>query len=332
MQGQSAMSSSRRRGLATLELVLALPMLLFVMALAINFGTAASWKVRALVVARHAAWSTRPPRTGFQYPRPQNWPLGANLGAGSAMNFPPLDDPRVYHPVVRGPTLLGGTAVNSELLDPSRGFRHGTSGIRRDFPLLRRMGTYELSAGANLLDNLWQFWRQGLNTNGDRRIPVLYVLAQAPPAYAQAYVRAVLAILRFPLRNDLRPLDRDDEFQAYAQRFPQLRIGVPDFHPRPAGFCSLDRTVADQVVADLLDRITGRVDRDAAGNVTRRIPGVPENMTRAFLGLYRAVIQQLQNQMNATPPPPPDQMAAMQAEIDQLQAKIDILQKFLQTL
>lgn len=326
------MASSRRYGLATVEFVLALPILLFVMALAINFGTAASWKVRTLVAARHAAWSTRPPRTGFQYPRLQNWPATANLGAGRAADFPPLDDPRVYHPVARGPTLPWGTTVNSALLDPSRGFRRGWSDIRRTFPLLRRMGTYGLSAGANLLDNLWQFWRQGLDSNSDRRIPVLYALAQAPPAYAQAYVRAVLAILRFPLRNDLRPLDRDDEFQAYGQRFPQLRIGVPDFHPRPAGFCSLDRAVADGAVADLLDRITGRVDRDASGNVTRRIPGVPENMTRAFIGLYRAVIQELQTQMNATPPPPPDQRATIQAEIDQLQAKIDILQKFLQTL
>lgn len=321
-----------RRGLATLEFVLALPILLFVMALAVNFGTAASWKVRALVAARHAAWSTRPPRTGFQYPRPQNWPATANLGAGGAADFAPLDDPRVYHPVVRGPTLPGGTTVNSALLDPSRGFRRGWSDIRRPFPLLRRLGTYGLSAGTNLLDNLWQFWRHGLGSNSDRRIPVLYALAQAPPAYAQAYVRAVLALLRFPLRNDLRPLDRDDEFQAYAQRFPQLGIGVPDFHPGLIGFCTLDRQVADRAVADLLDRITGRVDRDSSGNVTRRVPGVPENMTRAFIGLYRAVIQELQNQMNATPPPPPGQSAAIQAEIDQLQAKIDVLQKFLQTL
>lgn len=326
------MTSSPRRGLATLELVMALPILLFVMALAINFGTAASWKVRALVAARHAAWSTRPPRTGLQYPRPQNWPRAANLDAGAAADFPLLDDPRVYHPVARGPTLPGGTTVNSELLDPSRGFRHGLSSLRRDFPLLQRLGTYGLSAETNLMDNLWQFWRQGLGNNGDRRIRVLYALAQAPANLSQAYVQAALAILRFPLRNDLRPLDRDDEFQAYSQRFPQLRIGVPDFHPRPRGFCSLDRTLADQVVADLLDRITGRVDRDASGNVTRRIPGVPETMTRAFIGLYTRVIQELQNQMNATPPPPPAQMAAMQAEIDQLQAKIDILQKFLQTL
>ncbi len=221
------MTASHRHGLATLEFVLALPILLFVMALALNFGTAASWKVRALVAARHAAWSTRPPRTGFQYPRPENWPLTANLGAGRAADFPPLDDPRVYHPVVRGPTLPFGTTVNSAVLDPSRGFRQGSSGIWRQFPLLRRMGGYSLSAGTNLLDNLWQFWRQGLRSNSHRRIPVLYGLAQAPAAYAQAYVRAVLAILRFPLRNDLRPLDRDDEFWAYGQRFPQLRIGVP---------------------------------------------------------------------------------------------------------
>ncbi len=41
-----------RRGLATLELALSLPVLLMVMALMVNFGNVASWKVRALGVAR----------------------------------------------------------------------------------------------------------------------------------------------------------------------------------------------------------------------------------------------------------------------------------------
>lgn len=60
----------RRRGLSTLEMVLSLPILLFVMALMINYGTVACWKVRALSVARNAVWSTRWPRTGHSNPRP----------------------------------------------------------------------------------------------------------------------------------------------------------------------------------------------------------------------------------------------------------------------
>ena len=58
------------RGLATLEMVLCLPFLLFIMALMINFGTAAAWKVRTLVVARNACWATRWPRGTGDLPRP----------------------------------------------------------------------------------------------------------------------------------------------------------------------------------------------------------------------------------------------------------------------
>jgi len=52
-----------RRGLSTLEMVLALPVLLMIMALIINFGTVAAWKVRGLCAARHAVWSSRWPRS-----------------------------------------------------------------------------------------------------------------------------------------------------------------------------------------------------------------------------------------------------------------------------
>ncbi len=56
-------SPVRRRGLAMLELVLALPILLFIMALIYNYGVVAAWKVRENSVARLAVWQTRWPRT-----------------------------------------------------------------------------------------------------------------------------------------------------------------------------------------------------------------------------------------------------------------------------
>ena len=46
--------AARRRGLAPLELVLAIPLLLFVVALSVIFGAVACWKVRGEVVARDA--------------------------------------------------------------------------------------------------------------------------------------------------------------------------------------------------------------------------------------------------------------------------------------
>ena len=62
--------SHLRRGLAMLELVMALPMLLFVMALIIGYGTASAWKVREHSVSRLAVWETRWPRSGAAVVRP----------------------------------------------------------------------------------------------------------------------------------------------------------------------------------------------------------------------------------------------------------------------
>ncbi|MBN1590259.1 MAG: hypothetical protein JW888_12160, partial [Pirellulales bacterium] len=90
-----------RRGLSTLELVLSLPLLLFVMALMINFGAAAAWRIRELSVARHAAWSNRHGHrlatdgAGATRKLPCWWPDGATMGAGGAGHLNELDDPRI---------------------------------------------------------------------------------------------------------------------------------------------------------------------------------------------------------------------------------------------
>lgn len=326
-------SSIRRRcsGLATLEMVLATPFLLMVMALMLNYGTVAAWKVRGLTAARHAAWSSRWPRAGLNYPRPENWPTTAQMGRGGQSRHAPMDDPRVYHPVARGPSLPYGTTVNQWLLDPSRGFTAGHSHLDRDFPLLKKIGPYSLTAESNLIDDTWEFQRFGLVSNESRRIPVIYALARAPATNSQGYVRAAMAIVGYAKRQALAPLDRDDEFIGYAIRFG-WGTGAPDFHPRLQQFCSLDTKLADDRAKDLIDHIKGKVERDAQGRITRKIPSVAETMTHGFINLYQRVIRELQNQINAVPPPDPGQVMGMQAEIKTLQGKIDVLQKYLQTL
>lgn len=189
-----------RRGLSTLELVLALPILLGVMALMVNFGTAACWKVRALIVARQRLWEGRTERTGGANPVPAWWPGGVSTGGGHVES---LDDPRVNLPVARGP-FPAGAEVNSELLDPTRGLRTAASDLNRSFPMLRSMGTYHLSARSALLDNKWEFYRQmSAFYYGERRSPFLYSFAKAAPELGQAYVRAVMAIILAPFRKAL---------------------------------------------------------------------------------------------------------------------------------
>ena len=248
-----------RRGLATLELVLALPILLFIMALMVNFGTVACWKVRALNVARHALWSTRWPRSGATDPRPNFWPQTAGVGAGGAGQAPMIDDPRVNQPVARGP--LAGAEVNADLLDPTRGLREGSANLTRGFAMLGKMGTYHLNANTVMLDDRWQYPQMGLWANRQRRIPFIYALQKAPAGLVNAYVQTVVSILSAPLRDALKPLDRDDEFIFYGTLFG-WGSGAPDFHPRLQSFCSLERPLADGLVNDLIDRIQGKKDKD----------------------------------------------------------------------
>jgi len=302
----------RRRGLSTLEMVLALPILLFIMALIVNFGTVATWKVRGQSMARQAVWATRWPRSGGSDPRPDYWPDNAGVRAGGAGNLPELDDPRVDLPVARGPMILD-TPVNRDLLDPTRGLRQGSADLTRRYPMLGKLGRYRFETKTFILDDKWQYRRMGLSWNKQRRIPVIYALRKAPAGMVQAYINAVTALVNAPFQPQLYPLDRDEEFIDYSARFA-WGTGAPDFHPGLHMFCTLDRQVSDRLVEDLIGRIEG----------------LPKTMATAFIRLYQRVIQELQSRLNG--PLPPGQQAAIQAEIAQLQAKIAQLNQFLQSL
>ncbi len=323
-----------KRGLAPLEFVIAVPLFLFIMALMINFGTVSAWRVRGLAVARQAVWADRPPRNGGTVPRPDYWPIPANLGAGADYDAPVLDDPRVNLPVARGPTL-GTFVVNDHLLDPTKGFRRGTSEIERSFPMLASLGGYQLSSRAPILDNCWRYRQTGLpywwHDHWAHRVTALYRLPTAGGNYLALYVQAALAILRMPQRNDLLILDRDPEFPAYAARFGWRGGGSPDFHPGLSRFCSLDSSLAQERVENLIDRIAGVAPKQGPPQVNH-VPSLAERMAGAYINLYRRVIQELENQLNAVPPPSASQIAAIQAEIADLQQKIDTLEAFRQSL
>ena len=320
-----------RKGLAPLEMVLALPILLFVMALIINYGTVASWKVRGLSAARHAVWSSRWPRSPSASPRPEYWPPAAEMGAEGAGDVPQLDDPRVDLPVARGP-LPNGFVVHERLLDPTRGLRRGDSHLQRELPLLARMGAYDLNARHGFLDDKWQYQRTDwseegacLPENAWRRIPVIYRLPQVSPSLVIAYTTAAYAILEAPFRQALGPLEtwRDAEFIEYALRFG-CRVPRRDFHPRLQRFCSLDDELADGRVEDLIDRIQGKGHRAEPDWV----PGVAWELTQGYIELYRRVIRELEARINAVPPPSPAEIAAMLAKITELDNKIAILEEF----
>jgi len=289
--------------LAPLEMVLSLPILLFVMALMINFDTLASWKVRALSIARNAVWSTRYPRNGAAMPRPDYWPQTAGVGTGNLEAIASLDDPRVNLPVARGP-LPGVTVL--PVLDPTPVFRQGTADIERAYPLLAKLGPYSQHAETEFLGGTWQYGEMGLGSNFQQRIPVIYVLPQADPSLVQAYETAAEAVIAANQQPGLAPLTNDPDFLRY-------RPPPPNFQPQLTPFCSIDQQQAQTAVQNLIDRIQGKKDP--------HVPSVAENMTRAFIGLYQGVIAQLQQSGQSNSP-----------LIPQFQNNIQILNQFLGTL
>ncbi len=312
------------RGLSTLEMVLALPILLFIMALMVNFGTVACWKVRALSMARHEAWRARHDRAEYSYPRPDNWPAGAASGhdGPERLQVPgdvvaAVDVNRLVPP--------GAAPVTADLFDPARGLQHGWATLDRRYAMLGNLGLFHLRGKSWLLDDKWQYQEMGLSSNQEHRSPLVYAL---PKISGEAYVTTALRLYftfyrDLPWKDALAPLDRDGEFIYFSQLFG-WGSGAPDFQPRLDRFCSLDRSLADDCVKRLIDRIQGQKDP--------HLSDVAERMTRALIGLYRRAIQGYQGLIGANPPPPPDQTATIQAQIHQLQQKIGILNRFQQTL
>ncbi len=336
-----AMNRKTRRGLSTLEMVMSLPILLFVMALMVNYGTVASWKVRGLSVARHVLWSQREGHAGSGYSATQYWPQGylrtsppavsqgsRGWSVTSLNGIEQTDGANL--PVARGPMVGDGVPppaqpfiVNQDLLDPARGMREGNSIVARGFPLLQRLGQYTLRSATQLLDGPWTFPALGARDNDDFRAPLLYTVPTTPdPMYAQNYIQAVVKIYYAPFQAALWPLDKDDEFRYWKQRFPQvpkIQGRSHDFIGRFASlgpFCDLDATGTQNLVDNLVDRIQG----------TNGQTSVAENMRQEFKGFFEDVKKELEDELNATPPPPPDVQAKLKQEIQDLEAEIALLQ------
>jgi hypothetical protein len=323
-----------------LELVLSLPILLFVMALMINLGNVGAWKVRTHAAARQAAWRAFTPRTGANDPHPRGWPRQAQMtvDASTPAVFP--DDPFAGFDVVRGPQLAdaGGMAVlpvNDELLDNTNGLREGVARYTKDYPLMQRgMEQFPRYRRADLdrahvvLDGTrWQFRTMGYGSNLSRRIPLLYPidLQSLVPDLADAFSAAAAAVHFNPQNPQLTPLEGGDP-EVY-----QLTGGQsPDFQPRiPLG--NVDATIPALRGRDLFPtycEANPQAIRDSQivgrGRLLDRIRHVPHRMTDYYIGVYQSVIDRLEASM-----PPPPGAAALIAE---LRAKIDQLRRFRATL
>lgn len=280
-----------RSGLAPLEFVLSLPLLLMIMAMIIIVGTAGAWKVRTHANARQAMARALWPRTGAGDPKPASWwPDTAVMSAGPANPAPFDADPFAQHQVVRGPQISaqqgsGFLRVDTDLMDVTQGLFAGYSSIDRELPLWKQLpyrNAYHRQAQV-FSSNHWQFQQMGLADNYDRRTRVLYPdfnLADSSGMGAAAVQAALQALLSNPDRAQLLILDRDAELRGfYGDPYESDWYGRYDrfnFHPRPFNECALDLT-------STVDGLTDRIDQ------------APCNLARAFLEMYESQPQSAQN-------------------------------------
>lgn len=286
-----------RSGLAPLEFVLALPLMMMVMALMIIIGTVGAWKIRTSTNARHAVWRTRQLRTGQIDPHPPGWPTSAVMRVSASSPSPIFaEDPFAEHVVVRGPVIsdpmTGKTLqVDDRVFDMQDGVREGAASIKRDFPLLKNMPPKHanLQVTHELLDEpLWQFWTTGTYCNQlVRRVPRMYKfdLSAQRPSETQRYTQAAIVMSRNVNGPALMPLDRDEELFGWYYRYVNFYPGV-----NARGYCTYDRAeLWENVAQPHIIRIQG------TPRPRRQLfqAGVPGRMTRTFLRMYRGIISQV---------------------------------------
>ena len=283
--GAETPGSPQRRGLAPLELVLALPLLLFLMALMINFGVIGAWKIRTQVNSRYALWRSVHTRTGEFNPAPPFWPDTAALSDGTGDPLPNVDRlwdnvPELTYEVIRGPAISAPLQPTAIIVRPPTehdgfemdfGVHSGRAELNRPLPLLPGAtpnGRFSFDLTQLLLDNRWQFSSVGLPWNDSRRAGRWYHIehsdfAGLDSSIANAYqlvLVAQAALQNNPLQADLYPLDSDGEFGDRARRCT-VQNGddvplAPDFYPRIQNACTLDpRQIQEDILPRLIDRI-----------------------------------------------------------------------------
>ncbi len=320
-------AAPRRAGLAPLELVLAIPIILFVFALILNAGYSGMWKLRGLGIAREAAWSTRTDRSAKTPPtyRKESWksPTPTSSTGGAAL-LSSVDKPEVDKPVVRGPTI-GNLEVDRDLLDPSRHTYQGESSTTRPFPLLPdRLSHLKYDLNHELLRNPLPYGKTRLSNNTERRTRVIYNpggngIVKEFESEWQDYINsangAVAAVEAALQNSNLLPLghfyygeyhDPDTERlqwhnpaindqYALFREYHEGHLSPPGFMPRLSIITSLDyQWVYDTKVAPLIEKI--REDPDI--QFDEGDDSLPTTLASSYIKFFEDAIRVVQEDVD----------------------------------
>ncbi len=352
----STRNRHKRRGLAPMELVLWLPILLFVMALMINFGTSAAWRVRGEIMARDVVWIERhhEDENRGQFPAAVTWPDTG--GSASRTDDDPLEvlsDRSIYDDtdiVVRGPTLNDGKVTVKELFEPDiEGAYLGRARIERPYPFLGRLGSYDSGTIEHpMLERMWQSSEYGYGKysflpdrsyyefgraqrigfpNRLRRISVLYEWDS--PDLEAPFDQAWQAARQYENANRaLDVLDGRDQWTAY---FRKYRSFGGSFYPRPnMRVVETDREIVRKTAVEryLIDYL------DASGEVRLgAICLIPRRLANSFSGYFSSVRAEINRRLDILRKLPPTgataaQIAALEADLELVEQRLDEVKAF----
>lgn len=314
-----------RAGLAPLELVITLPLLLMLMALIINFAHAATWKIRAATSARLAMWRHRPLWSADNDPRPANfWPKSASLlvlgGNRIGQVDPVWNTSQIAQGWIKGPTFVAGNGRldvrDNRVNEMSEGVGIGAGAVSLRYPFLPAMGNMVMRSEHTLLDSVWQYHTMGYPWNDTRRARGWWQLEDSGDwsSEKQQFEEADSRMVNNPQRMLLTPLDRDlDLMDFYGYDNP-----LSDFYTKAPGFCIDDR---DQVQR-MINQPRGMLDH-IRGAKKYKIAGVCERMANSYLMMYQAQLTTLEAQDE----PPKEAIAQLGLWIKQLTDYIALLQQ-----
>ncbi len=305
-----------RAGLAPLELVLSLPLLLLVMALIVNFAHAATWKVRTATSARLAIWRHRPMWSADNDPKPVNlWPTSASLGVIGGARIGRVDpiwnQQAIAQAWIKGPVYVVGEGYlgvrDNRVNEMAEGEYKGAANASLRYPFIPSMGNMSMGARHSLLDSVWQYHTMGYGANWVRRAKGWWQLEDSPDwsSEKQVYLAADSRMTQNSQRDLMTPLDRDEELM---RRFgPQSARS--DFYSKRQFYSNDPQDVHDRFIVppgEFLDTIQG--------SSSPPTEGVCKRMARSYLQMYQEELAALQ----ALPNPPAARIAQLQQWIQQL--------------
>ena len=336
----SRLNVAARSGLAPLELVLSLFFLLLMMALIINFGTIASWRVRGNTAARFAVWRTLGAatvvplqsdlRTGGGYPNPSNWQTPATMGLvapGLPLNANTVgqlwSQQDLMQPALRGPSIVdpaSGNIIqmgNQQYLEMVNQAVIGTANLTKQMPLLPKLRKSYIKPLQPVLNSFWRFADMSPQTNywamrgnDDWRLKQFYLHepSQSTDGSVQnAYMQYQMddqMIQQNPGIPALLVLDRDPELFAYYKNYQDVYPSVRTNCVASSQDMQLNYVLGPNGV---IVQIEGRLGHGEK-------PSVPYRLAELFLEMYNGPLQAAKQQQ----PPDLQTISQYQPLVDQL--------------